>query len=153
MLTVADVMEARPVVVQAQTALAQAAALMQSRGCSDLMVVDEQGQFRGVVSEGDVLRACLPAYHELGGRSMLGADDLLESRAAEVAHRTVEPMILQGAVRLAPSDGLLRAAAVMASMQIRRLPVVDANGRLLGTLSRGDLLTGLFGSGQPAAPT
>lgn len=151
MLTVAEVMDTCPVVIQAQTALAHAAALMQSRGCSDLMVVDEQGKFRGVVSEGDVLRACLPTYQELEGRSMLGADDLLELRAAAVANRTVEPMILQGAIRLAPADGLLRAAAVMASMQIRRLPVVDANGRLSGTLSRGDLITGLFRAGQPAS--
>jgi CBS domain-containing protein len=145
MLTVDDVMEDQPLVILLNTSLSEAARVMRSTGCSDLMVTDAEGLFQGVVSEGDVLRTCLPAYHDLGGRSMLSAGDLLERRASEVANRSVEPMILRGAIRLAPTDSLMRAAAVMASMQIRRLPVVDAQGRLVGSLSRGDLLTGLFG--------
>ena len=146
MLTVADVMETQPVVVASTTSLAEAARIMRSTGSSDLMVADALGVFLGVVSEGDVLRTCLPAYRDLEGRSMLSAGGLLEQRANEVAGHSVEPMILRGAIRLAPDDGLMRAAAVMASMQIRRLPVVDAQGRLVGSLSRSDLLTGLFGS-------
>jgi CBS domain-containing protein len=143
MLTVADVMCDNPVRVREQTSVAEAARLLQSTSCSDLMVVGEANEWLGVVSEGDLLRACLPAYADLGGRSLVEAGDVLLARAARAATSTVAPLVLRNVIRVAPGDALLRAATVMASMQIRRLPVVDADGRLVGTLARADLVAGL----------
>lgn len=143
MLTVADVMCDNPVRVREQTSVADAARLLQSTSCSDLMVVGEANEWLGVVSEGDLLRACLPAYADLGGRSLVEAGDVLLARAARAATSTVAPLVLRNVIRVAPGDALLRAATVMASMQIRRLPVVDADGRLVGTLARADLVAGL----------
>jgi CBS domain-containing protein len=123
MLTVADVMCADPVRVREETSVAEAVRLLQSTSCSDLMVVGKGDLWVGVVSEGDLLRACLPAYADLGGRSLVEAGDVLLARAARAANTS--------------------AATVMASMQIRRLPVVDGDGRLAGTLARADLIAGL----------
>jgi CBS-domain-containing membrane protein len=143
MLTVADVMCADPVRVHEHTSVAEAARLLQRTACSDLMVVDEAERWLGVVSEGDLLRTCLPSYADLGGRSLVEAGDVLLARAARAAGATVAPLVLRNVIRVAPGDALLRAATVMASMQIRRLPVVDAEGILVGSLARADLIAGL----------
>lgn len=143
MLKVVDVMCADPVRVREETSVAEAARLLQATACSDLMVVDDDERWVGVVSEGDLLRACLPAYADLGGRSLVEAGDVLLTRAARAATSTVAPLVLRNVIRVAPEDALLRAATVMASMQIRRLPVVDAEGRLAGTLARANLIAGL----------
>jgi CBS domain-containing protein len=148
MLTVADVMCTDPVRVHEETSVAEAVRLLQSTSCSDLMVVAEGDRWIGVVSEGDLLRACLPAYADLGGRSLVEAGDVLLARAARAAKTIVAPLVLRDVIRVAPGDALLRAATVMASMQIRRLPVVDGEGRLAGTLARADLIAGLVNHGS-----
>jgi CBS domain-containing protein len=151
MLTVQDVMCADPVRVREETSVAEAARLLQSTACSDLMVVGDADRWLGVVSEGDLLRACLPAYADLGGRSLVEAEDVLFARAGRAAASTIAPLVLRDVIRVAPGDALLRAATVMASMQIRRLPVVDAGGRLAGTLARADLVAGLVGHAAKGA--
>jgi CBS domain-containing protein len=115
------------------------------------MVVDDAERWIGVVSEGDLLRACLPSYADLGGRSLVEAADVLLARAARAAVAPVEPLVLRNVIRVAPADALLRAATVMASMQIRRLPVVDAGGRLVGTIARADLIAGLVNQASAGA--
>ncbi|MQY14544.1 hypothetical protein SRB5_47120 [Streptomyces sp. RB5] len=44
------------------------------------------------------------------------------------------------AICVRAADTLAHAARVMAQRQVKRLPVVDAHGRLVGVVSRGDLL-------------
>ncbi len=51
--------------------------------------------------------------------------------------------MIRDPVPLAPSDDRSRVAAVMVERQIRRLHVVE-DGRLVGTVSRADLVTALL---------
>jgi CBS domain-containing protein len=45
--------------------LHQAAAIVARTGVGDLMVVDEEDRFVGVLSEGDILRNALPDFDEI----------------------------------------------------------------------------------------
>lgn len=143
-LRVADVMLPHPVTIGAGRTLAEAARLFRTSQCSDLMVVEDDGRWIGVLSEGDVLRALLPAAREVAGASLADATPVLLAHAAQVAARPVRALALDRVIRLSPGDSLVRAAAVMASMQIRRLPVVDASGALVGALGRAELVDGLL---------
>ncbi|MCX4781555.1 CBS domain-containing protein [Streptomyces sp. NBC_01264] len=87
---------------------------------SALPVLSEDGRVAGVVSEADLL---LKAQ---------GAD---ESRAVTAGQLMTVP-----AVTVTEETGIPGAARLMAHRHLKRLPVVDADGRLVGVVSRGDLL-------------
>lgn len=57
----------------------------------------------------------------------------------------VEAVMRPGIVSLRESDGVGRAVALMRDQGVRRLPVVDASGRLVGLLAADDLLDVLAG--------
>lgn len=147
MLTVRDAMTREPATVRQDATVAEAVQLLQRSGCGDLMVLSADGRWNGVLSEGDVLRALLPRYSDLPSGALLAAEDTLPGRASDLAAAPLAPLVIRDAISVAPGDTLLRAMAVMASMQIRRLPVVEET-RLVGTLGRSDVLAALFGAGR-----
>jgi CBS domain-containing protein len=103
-------------------------------------VVDEQGNFVGVISEGDVIRALLPNYDDLirDGVKFTEAYNIFLANGRSMRNDTVDKLIIRDPITLAPDDQLLKAASTMISRYIHRLPVVD-DGKLVGTVSRGDL--------------
>jgi CBS domain-containing protein len=56
-----------------------AAELVAMSGVSDLMVVDGEGRFVGVLSEGDILRAALPDIDDLVPQSRMKSSAVLIS--------------------------------------------------------------------------
>jgi CBS domain-containing protein len=103
---------------------------------SAVPVVDSAGQPVGVVSEADVL-----AKQEFHG----GRDDIPHDRASRerwyraLAHTAGEVMTTP--VRTVHADEPLSVAArLLAEAKVRRLFVTDQDGRLVGVVSRRDLL-------------
>ena len=64
-LRVKGIMETRVARIRADSNLHHAAEIVAMSGVSDLMVVDHNGDFVGVLSEGDILRAALPDFDEI----------------------------------------------------------------------------------------
>jgi len=85
---------------------------------SGVPVLEEHNRVIGVVTEADLLRT-----------------DSAKARAVTAGELMTAP-----AVTVRADDSLARAARVMALHRVKRLPVVDAEGRLRGVVSRGDLL-------------
>ncbi|MEU7909216.1 CBS domain-containing protein [Actinoplanes sp. NPDC049118] len=111
--------------------------LLVSRRFSAVPVVDESQRVTGVVSEADLLRkieysgAEEPRLFE--GRRRRG--ERAKARAATAAELMSRPPIV------APVGmPLATAARLMDAEQVKRLPVVDDRGRLVGIVTRGDLL-------------
>ncbi len=123
----------------------QAADLVASTQVSDLMVVEDDGTFVGVLSEGDLIRAVLPQYDEIvaSGGSLHGAFEIFVDKGRAKAELPIEPLIIRNALSMSPNDPVLRAATTMIQKQIRRLPVVE-KGKLVGTVSRGDICRALL---------
>lgn len=149
--TVRDVMTRKVVTATPTSTLAEAAATLSRRGVSGLPVVAEGGRLVGVLSQKDIIRA----LHEKAGLSLPGGvfDLLLDVAAAgetglldrcrAVLERTVVRGVMsRPAVSVAPSTTLDDAVQRMVSSKINRLPVVD-RGRLIGIVTRHDLLTGI----------
>jgi len=111
-----DVESARP-----ESTLAEAAAVMWRRDCGVVPVVEEGGGVVGVITDRDICMA-------LSIRGQRAA----EVRVAEVMSRGVESCT--------PVDDLGEALEAMARRQVRRLPVVDSRGRLVGLLSLNDVI-------------
>jgi CBS domain-containing protein len=100
-------------------------------------IVDEDGRVVGVVSEGDLLlKQEYPGDHEpgLGERLLRRAD---QRRAQGTLGRD---FMSSPATTIGEDATLVQAARLMDARHVKRLPVVDEEGRLIGIVSRADLL-------------
>lgn len=103
-------------------------------------VVDGEGHVLGVVSEADILAK--EGDDRRGGGGFLQwlvdpGDPWITARFDAV---TVGEAMSQPAQTIAPDRALAEAATVMLDEGINRLPVVDETGKLIGLVSRGDLV-------------
>ena len=137
-MQVKNVMTKRVVTVGPRTPLKEVAQLLVSKRVSGVPVVDEDGSVLGVVSEGDIL------VKERGrpGRGSL-LDHLLEVNGHEaVKHeaRDAADAMTSPPITIRPERQIAEAAALMLDRCVNRLPVVDHHGKLLGIVTRADLV-------------
>lgn len=132
------IMTPDPVAVRTDTPVAQLVDLAIREGVRTLPVLDEQGIVVGIVTDNDLLRRGGLALR-LGLLPGLAPDeraDLL--RGAE--QRTAGEIMTAPPITLLSSATLGSAAAVMTGHDLKRVPIVDGQGYLLGMLTRSDLL-------------
>ena len=150
-LTAADVMQNNVLTVNADGSVVEAARTMLRHKISGVPVIDWQRRLVGIVTEGDLLR-----------RSEIGTErhrarwlDLLRSgRAAEdymLAHaRKVSEVMTDQVVAASADTPLSEIIALMEKNNIKRVPVLDGE-KLLGIVSRADILKALIDASVPAA--
>ncbi|GFK94206.1 Hypoxic response protein 1 [Fundidesulfovibrio magnetotacticus] len=136
-LRVRDVMSSDVACVPPDTPVSRVMELLLERGVKAVPVVEE-GRVAGIVTGGDLLaragmalrldvRACLPADQP----GVCGLEDS-SLTAREVMSAPAEVLDVRASVK--------EAVARMAAKGLKRLPVVDAGGRLAGIVSRADVL-------------
>jgi CBS domain-containing protein len=138
--TVRDVMTTQVVTVDRITTYKEIAELLAEHKISAVPVLTMGRHVAGVVSEADLLAAeDLQARKALTGRG----EHLPWSRGGGKQHPplTAEELMTSPAVTIHPDAPIPRTASVMLSHHVKRLPVVDPEGKLLGIVSRRDLLT------------
>jgi CBS domain-containing protein len=151
-MRIGDVMDRRAARVSLDATMSLAADLLVLSRASDLMVVDKDGRYVGVLAEGDLLRAIMPDFEGLmeSGASLEEAFAIFLDAGRDYADQPIRRLVIRKSITVSPEDELLRAATVMVTKQIRRLPVVDGE-RLVGTVSRADLCWGLLSEGDSAS--
>ncbi|MEV7612757.1 CBS domain-containing protein [Streptomyces sp. NPDC089799] len=115
--SVADLMTPSAVTVQRATPFKEIARLLEEFGITAVPVVDDDGHIVGVVSEADLL-----------------------GRRASDRMVTAERLMTSPALTARPGWSVVRAARVMRRSGVKRLPVVDTDGLVVGVLSRSDLI-------------
>jgi len=143
-MLIGDIMNVNATRIRVTATMRQAAELVSQSQSSDLMVVDGDNNFVGVLSEGDLIRAVLPKYDELVKGGVGNPVDLFVERGHEKAEAPIDPLVIRTPIMLSPADPVLKAASTMVSRQIRRLPVVE-KGKLVGTVSRADICRAILG--------
>jgi len=132
--TVKDVMTAEVVAVRRETTFKEMAAVLRRYRVSALPVVDDAGRVIGVVSEADLL-----AKEALSDPGVVA--ELLHRKDVRKAEGlTAGDLMTRPAVTAAPGDPVEQAARMMHFMQVKRLPVVNSGGQLVGIVSRSDVL-------------
>jgi CBS domain-containing protein len=129
-------MTTRVVAARKDASFKDMAAMLRSSRISAFPVVDDAGKVIGVVSEGDLLvkEAVLA-----DGTSFLAA--LRHIREDDkAAGLTAADLMTAPAITIGPDAAVADAARLMYDRRIKRLPVVNAAGRLLGIVSRVDVL-------------
>ena len=135
--TVRDVMTTSVVAVRKDASFKEMAAMLRSRRISAFPVLDDQGRVIGVVSEGDLL---VKEAVQADGASLFAALRHLreDDKAAGI---TAGDLMTGPAVTIGPDAPVEEAARLMYDRRVKRLPVVNTAGRLLGIISRVDVLT------------
>lgn len=122
----------RPVVTIApQEGVKEAARLLVAHGISALPVVDDDGTLVGLVSEADLIPM------ETRPDPLSQATPLAPTAGS--APRQVADVMTRKVITVQADDEVAYAARVMIESDIKRVPVIQG-GRLVGILSRGDLV-------------
>jgi CBS domain-containing protein len=134
---VRDVMTTQVVTVHKTTRYKEVARLMTEYKVNAMPVVTDKGHVIGMVSEADMLRKQERAFRRLG----TGLPRRTRHQRDQAEARTAGGLMSSPAITVHPDAPLGAAARLMNGHNIRRLPVVDASGELIGIVSRRDLLS------------
>lgn len=137
-IAVQDVMTHKVHSVTRETEVEAAAAILSEQKISGMPVIDEKERVIGVISEADILASS-------GFGKKRSAGDLLRRLLGETVpakregHRAGDIMSTPP-ITIGPFEDIKEVAAILDKRRIKRLPVVDFDGRLLGIISRGDII-------------
>src|SRR5579863_3845805 len=121
-MKVKEIMTQSPVCCTADTNVGAAVELMWVHNCGVLPVVGPDNKVEAIVTDRDICVA-------MGTRNRLPGD------------LTVGEIVTKTVFTCQPDDDIQKALHTMASKQVRRLPVVDSEGKPRGILSMDDIVT------------
>jgi CBS domain-containing protein len=139
-MLIQEIMTIHPIFIHKDADMRRAAEIISIAEVSDIMVVDDDKNFIGVLSEGDLLRTVLPNFDEVVdvGGTLSDAFAFFVDKGQDLATYPISPIVIKNSITLKLEDEAAQAATIMVEKQIRCLPVVD-NGKLVGSLSRADI--------------
>jgi CBS domain-containing protein len=142
-MNVKELMQTEVVSVEPGTSLKDVARILVERGISGVPVRDADGRVIGVVSETDILfKEQGRAERESGLLRWLMGEALPDDadELAKVRARTAGEAMTSPAITIRRTRPAAAAARLMIAKGVNRLPVVDADGRLVGIVTRADLV-------------
>jgi CBS domain-containing protein len=152
-MKVRDVMNVKPVTIQADKPVSEAASVLRDSKISGMPVLDGE-KLVGVISESDLLRLLsidedegglwLPSpfeVFEVPFRDLVKWERMRKS-SEEIPNKKVSDVMSRNLHEVGPEDTVEEAASIMTRHRINRLPVV-IDGRMVGIVTRGDIISGL----------
>ena len=134
--TVKDVMTTRVIWVRKDATFREMAAALREHRVSAFPVLGDEDKVIGVVSEADML-----TKEALDGEPGVFSS-ILHRRDNEKARGiTAGDLMTAAVVAVRPDDTVEHAAKLMYDRRVKRLPVTDADGHLVGIISRADVLS------------
>jgi len=139
-VNVAEVMRREVVTVRPDSPVTEVVKLLLDKDFTAIPVVEDEGKVVGMVSDNDLLerggirvtlslkRAADPDFVQELHKSLIGPG------------RKVSEVMTREVVTVAPETVLGKAAKLMVEKHLKRLPVVDKAGKLVGILGRLDIL-------------
>ncbi len=146
-----DIMTSPVVTVTPDTPLKEVAAILEENHFSGVPVVDENEALIGIVSEADILHYT----QQIIGQPIRKPYKLLTedmevlhvnalNRGVEmlelVAAATVEKLMSRNVVSVKETAPVNKVIQIMNEENINRVPVVDEQGKIIGLISRGDII-------------
>jgi CBS domain-containing protein len=148
-----DVMTWGAIAVKPEDSVTRAVQLMLQNKVSGLPVVDDKGEFVGIVTEGDFLRR-----GELGTQrkrprwlEFLLGPGRLAAEYVQASGQKVAQVMTPEAKTITPETPLEEVVRLMERHRVKRLPVVQ-DGKLVGIVSRADLLHALASAARYLKP-
>jgi CBS domain-containing protein len=155
MIKVKEAMERNVIKFNADDKISDVAQKLRDNKISGAPIVDDNNKVIGIISEGDIMRLLevhsprlnliLPSpldVIELPIRMKYEMDEIAEdmNRAASVL---IGEIMTKKVYTIKEEDDISNAAQFMDTHSVNRLPVVDEEGRLIGIITRGDLISAM----------
>jgi CBS domain-containing protein len=139
--SVADLMTKDVVTVKKTTTLDETARRLSGLRISGMPVVDDEDRVIGVIGELDIMMA-------RQGRRRIGIRDLVRRITGEPVPKRKEgnhvgDVMSEPPITIKKNADVLEAARILDARRIKRLPVVDDQGKLIGVISRADVVRGM----------
>ena len=119
-MRVMELMTKKPATCKTSDSLSAAAKLMWDGDCGAIPVVDDGGSVKGMITDRDICMACF-------------------TRDRAPSHISVHEAMSHDLFSCLPESNLADAERIMRLNRVRRLPVVDRKGFLVGILSLADI--------------
>lgn len=110
-----------------------------------LPVVDKNNTLVGIIAEEDLLAKLYPSYEEYMDdfRSASNFEEM-EEKIGEIKRLKAEDVMNKRIYLTRPETPILRALSKMIVRQVRQLPVIDEQRKLIGIVTKGDVFDFLF---------
>jgi len=143
--TVADLMTREPLTARPEMSLKEVIKILADRRISGLPVVDQHDLLIGIISETDLMwretGVTPPAYiMVLDSVIYLENPSRYEQELHKALGQTVGEVMSRDPVSIAPEKSVQEAAKLLHDRNIHRLPVLDTTGKVIGILTRGDIV-------------
>lgn len=134
---VKDVMSTHVMAVRQNATFKEIATMLHAQHVSAFPVLDDENKVIGVVSEADLL-----TKEALAGSVPGGLRGIVRQRERSLASAiTAAELMTTPAVTIGPNEPVTRAARLMYSRHVKRLPVTSDDGTLIGIVTRSDVLS------------
>ncbi|HVL95314.1 MAG TPA: CBS domain-containing protein [Solirubrobacteraceae bacterium] len=148
--TVRDIMDADPVTVTPEADVETVVRALREHELPGVPVVNSSGRCLGIITESDLVLPGdegdlhLPHFIELfGGIVFLESMHHFQERLERATASKARDLMTEDPVTIGPDAGVGEAGRLIARSGHNRLPVVDDDGRLLGVVTRVDVLDAL----------
>lgn len=144
-----DIMTIEVITVSAGDTVEKCANLLSIHDFSGLPVVDDDGYVKGIITEADLIKhnstVQVPAFIEiLGGIIYLDSPNTFFDNVKKSMGHFAKTVMAKDIISVSPDEEIEVAAKLLVRKKIKRLPVLDENGKLIGIVSRKDIMNHLF---------
>ncbi len=144
-MKVKEVMATQVKSILPETDVKEALDMLLSMKISGLPVIDGQGKLVGMFTEKGVLRNLLPAYVDHVGKFVYTENPKgIKNKIIELANLKVKDLMRKEVITTDEDSTLSEAARLMLTQKVRRVPVLNKEGKVTGMLAREDVLKGLL---------
>lgn len=144
-----DIMTKKVIAVGEDDTVQRCANLLTTHNLSGLPVIDDKGKVKGIVTEGDLIKRAsrinAPAALEvLGGILYLESPRKFMDEIKRSMANIARDIMTKDVITVSPDKTIEDAATLLVQKNIKRLPVVDNEEKLIGIVSRKDIMKYLF---------
>ncbi len=145
-MKVSDIMTKDVIAVKRNMSVNEVAKMMGARDISGVPVVDDANHVVGIITELDLIvrntRLEMPRFIEVldWGRIPLERPGHARERLQHMLGTQAGDIMTEKVVTIGPDAPVEELAAVMVKQRVNPVPVVDAGGKLIGIVSRADLV-------------
>ena len=141
-MKVKDIMITNVKSILPDTPVSQALDMLSKDKISGLPVIDSNNKLVGVFTEKDIIKYILPGYVKQVGIFMYQDNPkAMKIKVNELlTERTVSDLMRKDVITISPDAPLSEAARTILTEKVRRLPVLDKDGKVIGIIARQDIV-------------
>lgn len=130
-----------------ETSALEAVRLLLEQKIGGLPVVDAAHRLVGIFTEKDVLKGILPSYlFKVGHFIYQNSPQTIKNKVVKLGQLRVVDVMRRDVVKVNAETSVSEVAHIMLTQNVRRIPVVDADNKVVGIAARSDVLGHFVGT-------